>query len=291
MKTESGEHLKPRSQYAEDAVQLAIAGKWDDAVKLNKFIIDSFGTDEEAQNRLGKALSELGKLKDAKSAYEAALKINPMNSIAKKNAARINTLLHQKEGLKVGGTRVDLNLFVEEMGKTIVTNLDAVEDPEVCSKVAAGDLAELRLVGDGIVAEDLRGVRLGLVEPKLARRLTKFIQGGNRYQAGITSCEGSTVKMIIRETYQDPKFAGKPSFPMRRKREVEFRPYTKESLIPRDGEGFGDDDQDAEEGEVQIEDELDEGMHTVEDEAEPLEDFSDEVDVEAEAEEDEESDE
>ena len=79
MKTESGEHLKPRSQYADDAVQLAIAGKWDDAVKLNKFIIDSFGADEETQNRLGKALSELGKLKDAKSAYEGALKINPMN--------------------------------------------------------------------------------------------------------------------------------------------------------------------------------------------------------------------
>ena len=64
MKTESSEHLKPRSQYADDAVQLAIAGKWDDAVKLNKFIIDSFGADEETQNRLGKALSELGKLKE-----------------------------------------------------------------------------------------------------------------------------------------------------------------------------------------------------------------------------------
>ena len=40
MKTESTEHLKPRSQYAEDAVQLAIAGKWDEAVKLNKFIVE-----------------------------------------------------------------------------------------------------------------------------------------------------------------------------------------------------------------------------------------------------------
>src|SRR6202165_5338903 len=125
LKTESSEPLNPRSQYADDAVQLAIAGKWDDAVKLNKFVIENFGADEETQNRLGKALSELGKLKDAKAAYEAPLKINPMNSIAKKNAARINTLLHQKEGLKVGGTRVDLNLFVEEMGKTIITTLES----------------------------------------------------------------------------------------------------------------------------------------------------------------------
>ena len=287
MKTESTEHLKPRSQYSDDAVQLAIAGKWDDAVKLNKFIIDSFGADEETQNRLGKALSELGKLKDAKSAYEAALKLNPMNSIAKKNAARINTLLHQKEGLKAGGTRVDLNLFVEEMGKTVITTLES-SSADICSKVAAGDVAELKIEGDGIVAETSRGVRLGLLEAKLARRLIKFMRGGNRYQAGVTSCDGSAVKLIVRETYQDPRFAGKPSFPMRRKREVEFRPYTKESLLAREVEVFAEDEE--EEGLVAgapATEDIEEGMHAVEDEAEPL-DFSE--DGEAAADDDDEDD-
>ena len=277
MKTESTEHLKPRSQYADDAVQLAIAGKWDDAVKLNKFIIDSFGADEESQNRLGKALSELGKLKDAKSAYEAALKLNPMNSIAKKNAARINTLLHQKEGLKVGGTRVDLNLFVEEMGKTVITTLES-SSADICSKVAAGDVAELKIEGDGIVAETSRGVRLGLLEAKLARRLIKFMRGGNRYQAGVMSCEGTAVKLIVRETYQDPKFAGKPSFPMRRKREVEFRPYTKESLLAREVEIFaGEDDEETISDAVVEGGEIEEGMHAVDDDAEPL-DFAEAAD-------------
>jgi Tetratricopeptide repeat len=276
LKTETPEHLKPRSQYAEDAVQLAIAGKWDDAVKLNKFIIDNFGADEETQNRLGKALSELGKLKEAKASYEAALKINPMNGIAKRNAARINALLHQKEGLKVGGTKVDLNLFVEEMGKTVITIVES-PPPDICSKVAAGDVAELRIDGDGIFAETSRGVRLGLLEAKLARRLTKFMRGGNRYQAGVTSCEGSTVKLIVRETYQDPRFAGKPSFPMKRKREVEFRPYTKESLLAREVEVFSEDEEDSTlvEG-TAANDEIEDGMHAVEDEAEPL-DFVEEA--------------
>src|SRR6202140_2176033 len=149
LKTESTEHLQPRSQYGDDAVQLAISGKWDEAAKLNKFIIESFGTDEETQNRLGKALSELGKLKDAKAAYEVALKLNPMNSIAKKNAARINALLHQKEGLKVGGTRVDLNLFVEEMGKTVITTVDSPPSVDICSGTAAGEAAGLKVEGDG----------------------------------------------------------------------------------------------------------------------------------------------
>jgi tetratricopeptide (TPR) repeat protein len=286
LKTESGEHLKPRSQYADDAVQLAIAGKWDDAVKLNRLIIDSFGADEETQNRLGKALSELGKLKDAKASYEAALKLNPMNSIAKKNAARINALLHQKEGLKVGGTRVDLNLFVEEMGKTVITIVESVPGADICSKVAAGDVAELRADGDGIVAETSRGVRLGSLEAKLARRLIKFMRGGNRYQAGVTSCENNTVKLIVRETYQDPKFAGKPSFPMRRKREVEFRPYTKESLLAREVEVFAEDEDEESVVEAPVGEDIEEGMHAVEDEAEPL-DFSADADAEEEEEEDE----
>jgi hypothetical protein len=280
LKTESPEHLKPRSQYGDEAVQLAIAGKWDEAVKLNKFIIESFGTDEETQNRLGKALSELGKLKDAKAAYEVALKLNPMNSIAKKNAARINALLHQKEGLKVGGTRVDLNLFVEEMGKTVITTLDNPPSSDICSKVAAGDVAELRIDSDGVLAETSRGVKLGLLEAKLARRLIKFMRGGNRYQAGVMACDGSTVKLIVRETYQDPKFAGKPSFPMRRKREVEFRPYTKESLLAREVEIFaGEDDEEPLSDGVVEGAEIEEGMHAVDDDAEPL-DFVEAPDAE-----------
>ena len=282
MKTDTSEHLKPRSQYADDAVQLAIQGKWDEAVKLNKFIIDSFGADEETQNRLGKSLSELGKLKDAKAAYEGALKLNPMNSIAKKNAARINALLHQKEGLKVGGTRVDLNLFVEEMGKTVITTVESATNADISSKVAAGDVAELKIDGDGITAETSRGVRVGQLEPKLARRLIKFMRGGNRYQAGLTSVDGNSVKLIVRETYQDPRFAGKPSFPMRRKREVEFRPYAKESLLAREVEVFAEDE---EEGVALAEepagDEIEEGMHAIEDEGEAV-DFSEDADGEVE---------
>ncbi|TMD74666.1 MAG: tetratricopeptide repeat protein [Chloroflexi bacterium] len=289
VKADTSEHLKPRSQYGEDAVQLAIAGKWDEAAKLNRFIIESFGADEETQNRLGKALSELGKLKEAKASYEAALKLNPMNSIAKKNAARINALLHQKEGLKVGGTRVDLNLFVEEMGKTVITTVDSPPKVDICSKVAAGDVAELKIEDDGIVAETSRGVRLGLLEAKLARRLTKFMRGGNRYQAGVTSCDGNTVKLIVRETYQDPHFAGKPSFPMRRKREVEFRPYAKESLLARDSKVFaGDEEEEETLAEAPASDDLEEGMHAVEDEGEAV-DFSEDADADGEDEDEDEN--
>ena len=272
------EPVKTRSQYAEEAVALAIAAEWDAAVELNRRSIELHGPDEESHNRLGKALTELGRLQEAKDAYEATLAINPMNTIARKNAQKLNTLLQANEGIRGGTMRVDLNLFVEEMGRTLVTTIDC-EDREVASRIAPGDVAELKPEEDGIVIETVRGLRVGLVEAKTARRLLKFIAGGNRYQAGVTGVDGTAIRVIIREIYQDPKFAGKPSFPMRRpKREVEFRPYAKEAVLA-ELPTFGTDDE-------EVGDDGMEGMTVDEDEEEGVAGFAPEEDF-AEDEEDE----
>ncbi len=294
MTTQTQEPSKPKSAYVDDAVQLAVDARWEEAVELNEFIIQSFGADEGSQNRLGKALTELGRLEDAKAAYDASLGINPMNPVARKNASKLESLINAKDILKGGPVKVDLNLFVEEMGKTTTTTLRAAAGG-VCSKVAPGDVAELRVDGDGIEVDTVRGVRVGSLEPKLARRLLKFVQGGNRYQAGITSCEGSTVKVIVREVYQDPKFVGKPSFPIVRRREAEYRPYTRERLVSPDVEVFPVEEEDEEPvsraAGLDLDDE--EGMHEVADEEEePDIDFGDEVATEVDRdEEDEDEDE
>jgi tetratricopeptide (TPR) repeat protein len=289
--TQTQEPSKPKSTYVDEAVGLAVDARWEEAVELNEFIIRSFGADEGAQNRLGKALTELGRLEDAKSAYDAALAINPMNPVARKNTAKLESLINAKDILKGGPVKVDLNLFVEEMGKTTTTTLRAAAG-DVCSKIAPGDVADLRVVGDGIEVDTVRGVRVGSLEPKLGRRLIKFIQGGNRYQAGITSCEGNTVKVIVRESYQDPKFQGKPSFPIVRRREADYRPYTRERLIIADTSAFSSEEEDLDEEPVarsaslDLEDE--EGMHEVTEDEDADVDFSEEAGLEEEEDDDEE---
>jgi len=287
VKTPTGEHLKPRSQYVEDAIRLATDSKWEEAVELNQFVLDNFGPDDQAHNRLGKALTELGRLEEARDHYEKSLKLNPFNTVAKKNRSKLEVLIQHKDDIKSGVTRVDLNLFVEEMGKTVITQLEAVDDPNVCDKVVPGDISELTVEGDTITVVTLRGIQLGQLEPKLARRLIKFMQGGNRYQAGVTGCENGQIRVIVRETYQDAKFAGKPSFPMRQKREVSFRPYARESLLQRDAEFPTDEDEeDLVQAGIDADIEEDEGMHEVEDEAEPV-DFADEAEADDQDEEDE----
>ena len=86
--------------------------------------------------------------------------------------------------------------------------------------------------------------------------MIKFLEGGNRYSGAVATCEGGAVKIIVRETYQDPKFFGRPSFTIKKSRD-EFRPYAKESLLTRAA-----DVEEAEEDGEEPAEELD-GMHTV----------------------------
>jgi hypothetical protein len=276
LSTQTKDASKPRSAYVEEAVQLAVDARWEEAVELNRFIIETFGPDVATYNRAGKALTELGQLGEAKAAYEAALALNPQNPVARKNSQKLENLMKADQALRGGAIKVDLNLFVEEMGKTTTTMLRATDD-EVCTKVAPGDVAELRVEGDGIAIDTARGVRIGSLEPKLARRLIKFVQGGNRYQAGVTSCEGGQVRVIVREVYQDPKFAGKPSFPITRKRDVEFRPYSRDTLVARGGDQLvpGTDEEELETAAGDAD--FDEGMHDVEDEDDAGVDFDEDL--------------
>jgi hypothetical protein len=96
--------------------------------------------------------------------------------------------------------------------------------------------------------------------------------------------------VIVREAYQDPKFQGKPSFPIVRKREADFRPYTRERLVSPEVEVFSGEEELDEEpvgraAAMDLEDE--EGMHEVADEEEPEMDFGEDVSLDADEDDDE----
>jgi len=253
---EFAERIKPRAQYVDEAIELALANRWVEAVQVNRGIMDRFGPDEDTLNRLGKAYTELGQLNDATEAYKSTLKMNPVNPIAVKNLSKLQAL-RGGQPVPTSKAKVDVDAFIEETGKTSLTALHVHAEGDPCSKVAGGDPVKLIVAGDTMNVETSRGIVLGHLEHALGRRLIKFLEGGNRYSGAVATCDGGAVKIIVRETYQDPKFFGRPSFPIKRGRD-EFRPYAKESLLTRNA----DVEETEEDGEEPAE-ELD-GMHTVE---------------------------
>ena len=98
--------------------------------------------------------------------------------------------------------------------------------------IAPGDVVELYREGSTLRAQTSRGVSLGEVDTKIARRLVPLMETGNRYSAAVARLEDERVEIILRETYQAAENARKSSFPLAKGgRREEFRPYAKDSLL------------------------------------------------------------
>ena len=225
------ERVKPRSLYVEEAIQAALESRWSEALGINQALLERHGADEDTFNRLGKALTELGRLDEALEAYSSALRLNPLNLIAQKNVRKLSAMLEQKEQLAAGGRAIDVELFTEEPGKSALTILRAPGE-KLTVVVAPGDVVELLPEDGQLRAETARGVPLGEVEPKIARRLLPLIESGNRYTAAVARVEDQAIEIIIREVFQAPENARKASFPLSRtQRREDFRPYSKDALL------------------------------------------------------------
>jgi len=223
------ERTKLGQQLGKEAIALAIQGRREEAVVVNKSIIEKFPTDIGAYNRLGRALTELGKLGQAKKVYSKALELAPNNVIAAKNLARLASLAKLKTALDSEPHKVAPELFVTETGKTGVVNLCNLAPSEVLARMAIGDQSLLRVEGQRLLVEDKRGEYLGEVELEYGLRLIKLIKGGNRYAAAILRVGKDGVRVIIREEYQHPGQAGRPSFPVKAIKHLPL--HAKESLF------------------------------------------------------------
>jgi tetratricopeptide (TPR) repeat protein len=246
MNYQTGETTRLRRQRVEHAIQLALESRWKEAAALNRSLISMFPSDADAYNRLGKALMEMGEYDDARMAYQKALELEPLNSIARKNLERLEVRAKAAAAENQGdGTRkIDPALFIVDTGKTAVTALRNVS-AEALNRLTAGETVELKPQDNTLAVVTADGNYAGQLEPKLGLRLLRLLQGGNRYVAAIASL--SEQRVIIREIYQHPSQQGRPSFPAVSGETV--RPYVKDRLVRRGLEEEEASSEEAEDGE------------------------------------------
>ena len=260
--------------------------RWSEAADINRKIIELYPSDADAYNRLGKALMEMGRYRDALATYQKAIELDPNNVIAKKNVERLVHLADKAPASSKAappkqakpssdGETVQPNIFIEETGKTGLTTLVNLGKKDVRLQVTAGDRVELRINGSALEVYDEEGRLLGSVEPRLAKRIIILSEGGNRYTAAATAVSDSSLSIIIRETYQHPSQRGKLSFPPKALPTGAYRPYMREGAL-RYGMEDDDDsltDYDADDADVDSED-SDEDVEFSEEEVEEDEEES-----------------
>ena len=211
---EAADREKIKKDRAKKAVALAMRGEWEEAARVNQFILDEFPKDLEAYNRLGKALSELGRNREAREAFQNALEISPYNGIARKNLERLAQIGDEAPVVTMPAA-ASPHLFIEESGASTVTSLLDLAPPSVLLKMAPGHPVKLEPNGRSLNVTKSNGEYVGRVEPRLATRLAKLTKGGNRYEANVTSAAETELTIIIRESYKHPSQAGVVSFPSR----------------------------------------------------------------------------
>jgi tetratricopeptide (TPR) repeat protein len=242
---------RQKRQLAEQAIAQAAASQWADAAETNRKLLE-LGADAEAENRLAKAVWELGELATAREHYQTALSLDPTNRIAERNIDRLKVLLvaaGEKTVPALDGSKAPVSIFVEETGKTGFAYLTDLADPRQLAQVNPGDAVELTPEGSRLIAIS-NGVRIGVVEPRVAARLLKLMADGNKYAAGVTSLGDKDVRIIIREIFQDPRNYGKVSFPTAAK-STDLRPYTKGTLVREEMELEEDLEDDEEDEEIE----------------------------------------
>jgi tetratricopeptide (TPR) repeat protein len=220
-----------KRQLIDQAIDAARRADWTAAAEINEKILE-MGPDSAAENRTAKSYWEQGELGKAREHYQSALAIDPTNRIAERNIHRLRMLMvdaGSKTVPAMEGSKAPVGIFVEETGKTGFAHLVDLADPNDLAQVNPGDLVELSPAGPRIEASS-NGVLVGAVEPRVAARLLRLMADGNKYSAGVTSLGDRDVRIIIRETYQDPTNYGKVSFPTAA-RVSDLRPYTKGTLV------------------------------------------------------------
>jgi len=221
-----------RRKASQEAIALAMQSRWQEAVTINQSIIELFPTDIDAYNRLGRAFMELGQFAKAKDAYNRAIEHDPHNPIAQRNLQRLSLLPNSRVSVKEERREASPDLFIGEMGKAGVVNLQELAPKKVLAKMAAGNQVYLKVRGRQLAVENESGDYLGLVEPPHGFRLAKLLEGGNKYASAIVNIDHNSARVIIRETFQHPSQVGRLSFPVKA---VEgFQPHVKDTLLRHD---------------------------------------------------------
>lgn len=254
------ERTRLRKQMSDQAVKLAVSSRWLEAANLNREYVRTFGDEAEAYNRLGKALTELGQISEARDAYGKALDLDSTNTIARRNLDRLATM-KETAAAAAAPSQLDTRLFVEETGTATLAKLQAT-NAETSAVLDAGDIVNLQVQGNAVNVLTVNGDYVGMVEPRIGLRLSKMMTAGNRYSAAMVTTSGE-LKVMLRETFKHPSLIDKVSFPTGRTSEI--RAYTRKGLLRRDDEDeieFGDDEyveEESDEGWSETSEELDSG--------------------------------
>lgn len=228
---------KARREMADVARNLALEGRWRDAIEANLALLEKSPRDVDAYNRLGKAYFELRRYRSAYDAYQMAFQTDPANIISRRNIERLEPLRDTEEEGEITGSRppARFGIFIEEAGKTYVDEVIEPAPSAVLMTLSSGEPLDMHIENGQVKLFDDTGQYIGMLEPRVSRRLIQLMEIGNEYAVYVTANAGDSVRVIIREMVRGPEMGNRLSFPHQGKVAVP-RAFLRDSRLFRSDE-------------------------------------------------------
>ncbi len=201
-------------ELAQLAVKAALAGNWDEAVKINKKILKNSPSDINSLNRLVYAYQALNDLTKSKSTYQKTLKLDKYNAIATKNLERLN-LWKGKKGLNNSIQNISANatVFLEEPGKTKLVALINLAPLSTVSLLRPSQPVELSVKRKSVLIVTDNDKYIGALPDDLAFKIMRFLKNNYQYTCFIKSADKNSVTVFLREIQRGKRLINQPSFP------------------------------------------------------------------------------
>lgn len=198
------------SDLAQKAIDLALAGCWDEVIKINEELLLLYPDDTDIMNRLAKAYFEFGNIKKARLTLGKVLKLSPTDPIANRNLTKWKGVLASKKISRAKNQAID---FIEEPGKTKIVTLLNLGDKNVIGSHSAGDEVKITPHAHRVCVITTDGKYVGRLPDDLAARLIRLTKAGNTYDVFIKSIDSVCIKVFIRETFKNKQMSNIQSFP------------------------------------------------------------------------------
>ena len=218
---------KMNDELAQLAISAAFKGSWKKAIEINKKILKNNARDVEALNRLARAFAETGKKEPAIATSKKVLKIDPVNSIAKKCLTKWKSFSTDTKDKAITGNVDD---FLEESGKTRIVKLLHTGDEKVVNYLDAGDEVKLLCYTHRVSVSTADNKYIGRLTDDISMRLINFIKRGYEYKVLVKSISSGDIRVFIREISRGKGMENIPSFPQEN---LSYIAYTPPHLVKR----------------------------------------------------------
>lgn len=196
----------------DQAIKLALENNWEDAIAVNKEILEGSIHDIDTLKRLAYAYMQSGKYKEAKDTYSDIIALDRTNPIATKNLKKLMTLSQQNSVSSTNHSNHMDNVFIQEAGKTKTVDLSNVADKRTLMSLQNGDEILLTMKRSKIFALSNDKTYIGMLPDSVGVRLISFMKGGNEYQACVKGVDEKNITIFIKEIKRAKKFENQPSF-------------------------------------------------------------------------------